>query len=98
MAKEGNKHGPLAFFGMNTVESACETFSCLLPIVAIMVVALGVLSYLFNRSGLVNLSVGNFSVAIAIAVVISFFTLARLRVMNLYRDEGDDDEDGDDSD
>lgn len=95
MAKEGNKNGLLAFFGMETVGRACETFSCLLPIAAIMVVALGFISYLFNRSGLVDLSVGNFSVAIAIAVVVSFFTLARLRVMNLYPDEGDEDENAD---
>jgi hypothetical protein len=92
MEMEEKKHGLLAFFGMDTMGNTCDTMSCLMPIAGIMVLALGVISYLFSTSGLVSLSIGKYAVAIAIAVTISFFTLARLRVMNLSHDDEENDE------
>lgn len=92
MSREDANKGPLAFFGLDTLGNALETFTSLLPAVAIMVLALGVISYLFNWAGFVTLSTEKYVIAIGIAVAVSFFTLARLRVMNLGPEENEDNE------
>ncbi|TLN21573.1 hypothetical protein FDZ71_03885 [bacterium] len=92
MASEPKKGGLLAFFGMESFSSCCETFSCLLPMVALSIVALALLSYLFTLTGLVELSISKFALAIGISVIISFFTLARLRKMSISSGECEDEE------